>query len=287
MLTAPLPRAWQWLDASAFPSHGELMQKAFNLPPIATTPPLMYQGMSHRFLGPTDDVPLPSEAGGIDFEGEFGIITGLVPMGTASADAPGYICLAVQINDWSLRAYAAAENEDGLWLDSRQAGVQRCSGGGYLGRIGRLLGEFPDHRSVAGGRQRQNVWRRACDGNAVRFSRTHRACSTNTRAVRRHRHWFGYRVLATIPRNRLVLHRRAARDRNDRPWRAPNGVPALQGSRAHVNQAGSGNAFSIRSDGPTGCQLDMRVTSTMRVQISWHRQRRSPWASRNELACVF
>ena len=121
-LKAPLPRAWQWLDASAFPSHGELMQKAFNLPPIATTPPLMYQGMSHKFLGPTDDVPLPSEAGGIDFEGEFGIITGLVPMGTVSADAPGYICLAVQINDWSLRAYAPAEMKTGFgWIHAKPA----------------------------------------------------------------------------------------------------------------------------------------------------------------------
>jgi fumarylacetoacetate (FAA) hydrolase len=121
-LTAPLPRAWQWLDASAFPSHGELMQKAFNLPPIATTPPLMYQGMSHTFLGPTDDVPLPSEADGIDFEGEFGIITGSVPMGTSSADAPGHIRLAVQINDWSLRAHAAAEMKTGFgWIHAKPA----------------------------------------------------------------------------------------------------------------------------------------------------------------------
>jgi fumarylacetoacetate (FAA) hydrolase len=73
-MTAPLPRAWQWLDGSAFPSHGELMQKAFNLPPILTDFPLMYQGMSHQFLGPTEDVPFPSEHDDIDFEGEFGVI---------------------------------------------------------------------------------------------------------------------------------------------------------------------------------------------------------------------
>lgn len=47
---APLPRAWQWLDGSAFPAHGALMQKAFNMPPIESTAPLMYQGMSHHFL---------------------------------------------------------------------------------------------------------------------------------------------------------------------------------------------------------------------------------------------
>ena len=60
------------------------MQKAFDLPPIATDPPLMYQGLSHQFLGPRDDVPLPSEADGIDFEGEFGIVTGEVPMGVSA-----------------------------------------------------------------------------------------------------------------------------------------------------------------------------------------------------------
>ena len=67
LLAAPLPRAWQWLDGSAFSNHGALMQKAFNLPPIETELPLMYQGMSHEFLGPYDDVPMPSEADGIDF----------------------------------------------------------------------------------------------------------------------------------------------------------------------------------------------------------------------------
>ncbi len=68
-LLAPLPRAWQWLDGSAFPTHGELMQQAFKLPPIETDKPLMYQGMSHRFLSGREDVPLPSEADGIEFRG--------------------------------------------------------------------------------------------------------------------------------------------------------------------------------------------------------------------------
>ncbi len=97
-MTAPLPRAWQWLDGSAFPSHGELMQKAFNLPPILTDFPLMYQGMSHRFLGPTEDVPLPSEQDDIDFEGEFAVITGPVNMGTSARQALDCVRLAVQID---------------------------------------------------------------------------------------------------------------------------------------------------------------------------------------------
>ncbi len=119
---APLPRAWQWLDGSAFPTHGELMQQAFNLPPIETDKPLMYQGMSHQFIGPTDDVILPSEADGIDFEGEFGVVTGDVPMGCTAADALHHIRLIVMINDWSLRAIAPVEMKTGFgWVQAKPA----------------------------------------------------------------------------------------------------------------------------------------------------------------------
>jgi fumarylacetoacetate (FAA) hydrolase len=121
-MSAPLPRAWQWLDGSAFASHGELMQKAFDLPPIATDAPLMYQGMSHTFLGPVADVPLPSEEDGIDFEGEFGVVTDFVPMGTGASDCLRHICLVVQINDWSLRVIAPREMKTGFgWIQAKPA----------------------------------------------------------------------------------------------------------------------------------------------------------------------
>lgn len=119
---APLPRAWQWLDGSAFDKHGELMQQAFNAPPIESEKPLMYQGMSDRFIGPFEDVPLPSEADGIDFEGEFGVITGPVPMGTSPEEAGSYIRLIVQINDWSLRTIAPIEMKTGFgWVQAKPA----------------------------------------------------------------------------------------------------------------------------------------------------------------------
>ncbi|MFD1612295.1 fumarylacetoacetate hydrolase family protein [Sphingomonas tabacisoli] len=121
-MAAPLPRAWQWLDGSAFSSHGALMQRAFNLPPIETDRPLMYQGMSHRFLSGTDDVPLPSEADGIDFEGELGIITDAVPMGVSPEEALGHIRLAILINDWSLRTIAPIEMKTGFgWIQAKPA----------------------------------------------------------------------------------------------------------------------------------------------------------------------
>jgi len=119
-LGAPLPRAWQWLDGSAYASHGALMQKAFNLPPIETDLPLMYQGLSHCFLGPHDDVPFPSEADGIDFEGEFAVVTDAVPMGVSPADALAHIKLVLQLNDWSLRVIAPVEMKTGFgWIQAK------------------------------------------------------------------------------------------------------------------------------------------------------------------------
>jgi len=57
---APLPRAWQWLDGSAFESHGNLMPKVFRMDPLPRDRPLMYQGISDHFYGPHDDIPLPA-----------------------------------------------------------------------------------------------------------------------------------------------------------------------------------------------------------------------------------
>lgn len=113
---APLPRAWQWLDASSFLSHGERMQKAFALDPIEGVEhtPLMYQGCGDDFLGAHDDIVLPSESHGIDFEGEFAVLVDEVPMGCSALDAVDHIRLIVQINDVSLRALAPREMKTGF-----------------------------------------------------------------------------------------------------------------------------------------------------------------------------
>ena len=115
-LAAPLPRAWQWLDGSCFLSHGELMQKAFNLEPIdgADSIPLMYQGAGDDFLGPRADIPLPSEAHGIDFEGEFAVLVDAVPMGCPADQALRHVRLVLQLNDVSLRALAPREMKTGF-----------------------------------------------------------------------------------------------------------------------------------------------------------------------------
>ena len=71
---APLPRAWQWLDASAYDSHGDLLRMVSKREAPPHDAPFMYQGVSDTFYPATADFPTPSEAGGIDFEGEFGVI---------------------------------------------------------------------------------------------------------------------------------------------------------------------------------------------------------------------
>jgi fumarylacetoacetate (FAA) hydrolase len=103
--TAPLPRAFQWADGSAYVNHVELVRKARNaeMPKEFWTDPLMYQGGSDCFLGPTDHIPVADEQYGIDFESEIAIITNDVPMATATQNAGQHIVLLMLVNDVSLR----------------------------------------------------------------------------------------------------------------------------------------------------------------------------------------
>lgn len=102
---APLPRAYQWADGSAYINHVELVRKARNaeVPANFYTDPLMYQGGSDDFIGPCDDVIVPSTAMGIDFEAEIAVVTGDVPMGTDAKEALEGIRLVMLVNDVSLR----------------------------------------------------------------------------------------------------------------------------------------------------------------------------------------
>jgi fumarylacetoacetate (FAA) hydrolase len=122
MVAAPLPRAWQWLDGSAFDAHGQLMTRLFGIQAKQSDRPLMYQGLSHQFLGPFDDVPLPRESDDADFEGEFAVVTDAVPMGVSPAVAATHIRLVMLVNDWSLRALAREEMKTGFgWIQAKPA----------------------------------------------------------------------------------------------------------------------------------------------------------------------
>ena len=113
---APLPRAYQWADGSAFINHVELVRKSRNaeVPASFYSEPLMYQGGSDDFLGPCDDVVGPSEDFGIDFEAEIAVITGDVPMGSTPAQALEGIRLVMLANDVSLRHLIADELAKGF-----------------------------------------------------------------------------------------------------------------------------------------------------------------------------
>ena len=113
---APLPRAYQWADGSAYINHVELVRAArkAEVPESFYTDPLMYQGASDDFLGPCDDVVCRSEAFGIDFEAEVAVITADVPMGATPERALDGIRLVMLANDVSLRSLIPDELAKGF-----------------------------------------------------------------------------------------------------------------------------------------------------------------------------
>jgi fumarylacetoacetate (FAA) hydrolase len=115
-LAAPLPRAYQLLDASAYLSHVELARKArgAQLPARLLGDPLMYQGASDRLLGPRDPLALLDEAHGLDFEAEVAVITDDVPAGVSVAHAARHVALVTLLNDVSLRNLIPGELEKGF-----------------------------------------------------------------------------------------------------------------------------------------------------------------------------
>lgn len=115
-LHAPLPRAYQFADGSAYLNHVQLVRKSRNaeMPAAFWTDPLMYQGGSDGFLGPCDPIVLADETWGIDFEGEVAVLVDDVPMGVTPPDAANHIKLVTLINDVSLRNLVPAELAKGF-----------------------------------------------------------------------------------------------------------------------------------------------------------------------------
>ncbi len=113
---APLPRAYQWADGSAYVHHVELVRKArgAELPDSFWHDPLMYQGGSDQFIGPNDNIEVISEDWGIDFEAEITVITDDVPMGVTAERASDFIRLFMLVNDVSLRNLIPGELAKGF-----------------------------------------------------------------------------------------------------------------------------------------------------------------------------
>jgi fumarylacetoacetate (FAA) hydrolase len=115
-LAAPLPRAYEFVDGSAYLPHVERVRRArgASVPESFYTDPLMYQATSAGFLGPHDDVVVPSEDYGIDLAAEVVVVTDDVPMAVTPAQASAHIQLVGLVNDVSLRNLIPAELAKGF-----------------------------------------------------------------------------------------------------------------------------------------------------------------------------
>ncbi len=113
---APLPRAYQWADGSAYINHVELVRAArqSEVPQSFYTDPLMYQGGSDDFLGPCDPIVCPNEDFGIDFEAELAVVTGDVSMSASPEQALEGVRLLMLANDVSLRQLVPGELAKGF-----------------------------------------------------------------------------------------------------------------------------------------------------------------------------
>jgi fumarylacetoacetate (FAA) hydrolase len=115
-LASPLPRAYEWVDASAYLNHVRLVRKARGSAPPDTleTDPLLYQGGSGVLLGPRDALPLPDGDVGLDFEAEVCVILGDTPAGTRAEDAERHVRLLMLANDVTLRNLVPGELAKGF-----------------------------------------------------------------------------------------------------------------------------------------------------------------------------
>ncbi len=115
-LRAPLPRAYEWIDGSAYINHIVLVRKARGAepPPTLETDPLVYQGGSGCLLGPTDDIPLGDPGWGLDYEAEVCVVLGDTPRATKAEDAARYVKLVGLVNDVTLRNLVPEELAKGF-----------------------------------------------------------------------------------------------------------------------------------------------------------------------------
>lgn len=150
---APLPRSYQYLDGACYLSHIRRNRKARgdSLPDDILDAPLIYQGISHGYMGWNEDIKLPSEDLGIDFEAEIAAVTDDVPMGISAEEATKHIKLFLLLNDVSLRAIIPAELK-------RSFGFLTGKSASSLGPIAVTpdeLGDLWDEKLVSG---KMNCW---------------------------------------------------------------------------------------------------------------------------------
>ena len=233
---APLPRAYHWVDGSAYVNHVELVRKArgAEMPASFWTDPLVYQGGSDDLLGARDDVPFGDTAWGIDLEAEVAVITDDVPMGDErrrrrrphQADHAGQRLVAARTHSGRAR--------QGLRLLSVQTRHGVLARGGHAGRARRRPGATArcTCRSSAASTGRTSASPDAGTDMTFSFAQLI-AHVTKTRRARRWRHHrLGHGIeLRSQPRQQLP--RGEAHARTTGVWRAAHAVPAVRRSRLH------------------------------------------------------
>jgi fumarylacetoacetate (FAA) hydrolase len=159
---APLPRAYQWADGSAYVNHVELVRRArgAQMPESFWTDPLMYQGGSDVLLGPCDDIPFVDQSWGLDFESEIAVVTDDVVMGTTPGEALGRVRLLVLLNDVSLRGLIPGELAKGFgFFQSKPATAFSTS---LLFFISRSLNRRPSCVPETGSRPSRRASKSSC-----------------------------------------------------------------------------------------------------------------------------
>ena len=243
---APLPRAYQWADGSAFPNHIELLSRArgSETPADFMDDPRVYQGGSDDLLGPHDDAVFADTAWGIDFEAELAVVSGDVAIGTGADAALDSVRLLLLANDWSLRHLVPGELAKGFGFLQSKPATAFAAGGGDARRAGHGLARRA--RASAGGHRLERPGRgahrrRRRDGAALRpADRAHRAhAAAARRQHRRQRHRQPARR-----RRRLRLHCREARARNTRRWQPRHRLHGLRDRlRIEVKGLDGGSVF--------------------------------------------
>ncbi len=181
-LAAPLPRAYEWIDGSAYLNHVVLARKARGAEPPETlaTDPLVYQGGSGVLLGPTDDIPLGDPAWGLDFEAEVAVILGDTPRGTRAGDAAACVRLVLLANDITLRNLVPAELGQGLRLLPVEAGDRVLAARAHARRARtgvarRARAPAPAHHAQRRGSSATSTRDRRCTSRSSSSSRTSHA----------------------------------------------------------------------------------------------------------------
>ena len=237
-LAAPLPRAYHWVDGSAYLVHVELVRKArgAEVPESFYTDPLVYQGGSDDFVGPHDPIVAVSEDMGIDLEAEVAVITDDVPMGTTLEEAGNHIKLVMLVNDVTLRNLIPNELAKGFGFYQSKPSTAFSPVAVTPDELGTAWDGGKVSLPLVRPRPRQAFRPSQCRHRSdLRFPPVDRPCRTHTQARRGHHHRFGHRRQSQSGCRRVIVPGRTAHGGDFTRRQAQHSISQIRRSRAHRN----------------------------------------------------